>query len=99
MIDEKPLIEKLNKRIDDFVKSHPEKKGCAKAFAASCSLGPVSIIPSVLGPVLCSLEEKDDEELYKLNYDRWRASVQFSRSVMSDSLLPHGLQHTRLPCR
>ena len=26
------------------------------------------------------------------------ASVQFSRSVMSDSLQPHGLQHTRLPC-
>ena len=25
-------------------------------------------------------------------------SVQFSRSVMSDSLRPHGLQHTRLPC-
>ena len=24
--------------------------------------------------------------------------VQFSRSVMSDSLQPHGLQHTRLPC-
>ena len=26
------------------------------------------------------------------------SSVQFSRSVMSDSLQPHGLQHTRLPC-
>ena len=26
------------------------------------------------------------------------ASVQFSRSVMSNSLLSHGLQHTRLPC-
>ena len=26
------------------------------------------------------------------------SSVQFSRSIMSDSLLPHGLQHTRLPC-
>ena len=26
------------------------------------------------------------------------ASVQFSRSVVSDSLWPHGLQHTRLPC-
>ena len=26
------------------------------------------------------------------------SSVQFSRSVMSDSLWPHGLQHTRLPC-
>ena len=25
------------------------------------------------------------------------SSVQFSRSVMSDSLRPHGLQHTRLP--
>ena len=26
------------------------------------------------------------------------ASVQFSRSVVSDSLWPHGLQHARLPC-
>ena len=26
------------------------------------------------------------------------SSVQFSCSVMSDSLLPHGLQHTGLPC-
>ena len=26
------------------------------------------------------------------------ASVQFSHSVMSDSLRPHGVQHTRLPC-
>ena len=25
-------------------------------------------------------------------------SVQFSQSVMSDSLWPHGLQHARLPC-
>ena len=25
-------------------------------------------------------------------------SVQFSRSVMSNSLRPHGMQHTRLPC-
>ena len=25
-------------------------------------------------------------------------SVHFSRSVMSDSLRPHGLQHTRPPC-
>ena len=27
----------------------------------------------------------------------WMSSVQFSCSVMSDSLQPHGLQHTRLP--
>ena len=26
------------------------------------------------------------------------SSVQFSQSVVSDSLWPHGLQHTRLPC-
>ena len=26
------------------------------------------------------------------------SSAQFSRSLMSDSLWPHGLQHTRLPC-
>ena len=32
-------------------------------------------------------------DLFISNY--W---VQFSRSVMSDSLWPHGLQHTRLPC-
>ena len=35
----------------------------------------------------CSLEEK-----------LWQTSVQFSHSVMSNSLQPHGLQHTRLPC-
>ena len=30
---------------------------------------------------------------------RWQlGSVQFSRSAMSDSLQPHGLQHTRPPC-
>ena len=27
-----------------------------------------------------------------------RSSVQFSHSVVSNSLRPHGLQHTRLPC-
>ena len=27
-----------------------------------------------------------------------RSSVQFSRSVVSDSLRPHGLQHSRPPC-
>ena len=28
----------------------------------------------------------------------WFSSVQFSRSVVSDSLWPHGLQHARPPC-
>ena len=30
--------------------------------------------------------------------ERLRASVQFSHSVVSDCLQPHGLQHARLPC-
>ena len=30
--------------------------------------------------------------------DNFFSSVQFSHSVMSDSLWPHGLQYTRLPC-
>ena len=34
--------------------------------------------------------------LYQLSYQG--ISVQFSHSVVSDSLRPHGLQHTRLPC-
>ena len=35
----------------------------------------------------------------KIQYtNRLRSSVQFSRSVVSNSLRPHGLQHARLPC-
>ena len=37
---------------------------------------------------------KDFWRLYLCNI----SSVQFSRSVMSSSLWPHGLQHTRPPC-
>ena len=33
-----------------------------------------------------------------MGYSPSGSSAQFSRSVMSDSLWPHGLQHTRLPC-
>ena len=35
---------------------------------------------------------KDNWEMYQFSL------VQFSRLVMSDSLWPHGLQHTRTPC-
>ena len=31
-------------------------------------------------------------------WSKYDGSVQFSHSVMSDSLQPHGLQHARLPC-
>ena len=39
-----------------------------------------------------SLNEKKTHILLQFN------SVQFSHSVVSNSLQPHGLQHTRLPC-
>ena len=32
------------------------------------------------------------------NFSEIKRIIQFSRSVMSYSLWPHGLQHTRLPC-
>ena len=35
---------------------------------------------------------------FELHLSGRKDSVQFSRSVMSDSLWPHGLQHARLPC-
>ena len=36
---------------------------------------------------------------FKINrFQRYESYVQFSHSVMSDSLWPHGLQHARLPC-
>ena len=36
--------------------------------------------------------------MYSVSYSKSQYSVQFSCSVMSDSLQPHGLQHARLPC-
>ena len=39
--------------------------------------------------------QRDLRNIWSLNII---SSVQFSRSVMSDSLWPHGLQHARLPC-
>ena len=36
--------------------------------------------------------------LHKFYYIHWFSSVQFSRSVVSDTLWPHELQHTRPPC-
>ena len=38
------------------------------------------------------------QELFYSCFFSVLSSVQFSRSVMSNSLRPHGLQHARLPC-
>ena len=54
-------------------------------------------------PPLCAFPSHACPEHHQLlghqtSYPQF-SSVQFSRSVVSDSLRPHGLQHTRLPCR
>ena len=42
---------------------------------------------------------KESDTTEQLNYNGIESlSVQFSRSVVSDSLQPHGLQHARPPC-
>ena len=43
-----------------------------------------------------SVENSKRSRLRTCNLEQ--VSVQFSHSVVSDSLRPHGLQHTRLPC-
>ena len=44
------------------------------------------------------VQESNTQREERKSKERNIVSVQFSRSVMSDSLWPHGLQHTRLPC-
>ena len=49
---------------------------------------PVCPVPSATGEVV---------ERSHWSYEHW-IQIQFSRSVVSDSLPPHGLQHARPPC-
>ena len=39
----------------------------------------------------------DKKDVVSFQFNQW-CPVDFSQSVVSDSLQPHGLQHTRLPC-
>ena len=49
-------------------------------------------------PMGCRPQASLSMEFYRQEYWSGFSSVQFSRSVMSDSLQPVGLQHTRFPC-
>ena len=53
----------------------------------------ISHLISQADPVYLTTYRDSSQLLVSLFY-----SVQFSRSVMSNSLQPHGLQHTRPPC-
>ena len=47
---------------------------------------------------LKSLQITNVERVWRKNTTLLHCSVQFSHSVVSDSLRPHSLQHARLPC-
>ena len=63
------------------------------------SKGPVSICKRFKLNKSKRVSEKHLLLLYYLCHSLWLCSVQFSRSVLSYSLWPHGLQHVRPPCR
>ena len=61
---------------------------------------PLLILPSIFSRirVLCIHFFKWGRFLWTYFKELQNQFSQFSHSVMSDSLRPHGLQHTRLPC-
>ena len=73
-----------------------------KAESGACS--PEANIPISWWPQMCVLTGSAGhlpttwQSLFTFRQVWSRSSVQFSHSVMSDSLQPHGLQHAGLPC-
>ena len=57
---------------------------------SACNAGDLGSVPGLA-------RFPGEGKIYPLWYRSWMGEL-FSRSVMSDSLRPHGLQHTRLPC-
>ena len=61
---------------------------------------PLLLLPSIF----CSIRVFSNESALRIRWPkRWSFSIsqsvsRISHSVVSDSLQPHGLQHTRLPC-
>ena len=45
-----------------------------------------------------AMQRPSQDVMFQSQIILWPLTVQFSRSVVSDSLWPHGLQHTRPPC-
>ena len=73
----------------------PPPKGLSERFSRELALTHVPEV-SLSGKQTCSTHFTSNYHQSLSLYDI--ISVQFSRSVVSDSLRPHRLQHTRLPC-
>ena len=57
-------------------------------------LGTIILSPIFQNIIYMYLEIDEEKGIYRYQF----SSVQFSHSVVSNSLQPHGLQHARLPC-
>ena len=66
---------------------------CAKSFPASGSFS-ISLFLTGDQSIGASALDQSFQWIFRVDF----LSVQFSRSVVSDSLWLHGLQHTRPPC-
>ena len=83
---------------------------CFPEFAQTpvCGVGDTIQPPYLLSPPsspplnLSQHQGLSNEAAFQIRWPKYWSfsisSIQFSRSVMSDSLWPHGLQHTRPPC-
>ena len=83
----------LNDLYGNGIISFSGNPGVTQSFAnlLKCMLKMISIVFNILA-ILCLCSGKKDV------YNHSISSVQFSRSVVSDSLRSHGLQHARPPC-
>ena len=64
----------------------------------STELEVLGLVPALCGFWVCFLFVCFFERYIHLKFLTAFSSVQFSRSIVSDSLQNHGLQHARLPC-
>ena len=60
-----------------------------------------ALVPSFPGEMWVCPQPSDEQATLEISvqFSSVQFSVQFSRSVMSNSFRPRGLQHTRLPCQ
>ena len=65
-------------------------------FAYICCIAGIFFATEPLEKPNVQYRESENTEIHEDDYNA--CSVQFSRSVMPNSLRPHGLQHARLPC-
>ena len=71
---------------------------CIQTVICSLFTHSTDIFWNVLANTGCSVLVNCLLSLLTPNIKYFRASVQFSHSVVSDFLRPHGLQHSRPPC-